>query len=266
MSLPRALFFSCFMLLMVEVVHGQRAASKDDVQTSVEECSAIQMTLDSRARIEPNRDIPADDPFTAAGQACDELSKAVSTSDLAKIQSATAALRPILARLGFPPSSPQEQLAALEEAATGLNGEMLFYKLSDLAKRAFNAGEVGKARAYSKQLLEMAPQYTRNWNYGNAIYYGNFVLGRIAVHEGNLAEAGKYLLAAGATPGSPQLNSFGPNVTLAKELLEKGQADVVLQYLALCKNFWEMDRGKLDDWSATIRSGGIPNFTSNLSY
>src|ERR1039458_9174332 len=191
MSLPRALFFSCFMLLMVEVVHGQRAASKDDIQTSVEECSTIQMTLASRARIEPDRDLPADDPFTGARQACDELDKAASTSDPAKIQSAAAALRPILARLGFPPSSPQEQLAALEEATSGLSGINLFYKLPDLAKRAFNAGEVGKARAYSKQLLEMAPQYTRNWNYGNAIYYGNFVLGRIAVHEGNLAEAGK---------------------------------------------------------------------------
>ena len=67
-------------------------------------------------------------------------------------------------------------------------------------------------------------------------------------------------MAAGATPGSPQLNSFGPNMTLAKELLEKGQSEVVLQYLALCKKFWKMDRGQLDEWSATIRGGGIPDF------
>ena len=49
-------------------------------------------------------------------------------------------------------------------------------------------------------------------------------------------------MAAGATPGSPQLDSFGPNMTLAKELLEKGQPDVVLHYFALCKNFWEDGR------------------------
>ncbi len=40
-------------------------------------------------------------------------------------------------------------------------------------------------------------------------------------------------------------------MTLAKELVERGQSAVVLQYLALCKNFWKMDRGKLDEWSAT---------------
>jgi len=27
-----------------------------------------------------------------------------------------------------------------------------------------------------------------------------------------------------------------------------------------------MDNGKLDEWSATVRSGGIPDFTSNLNY
>jgi hypothetical protein len=267
MSLRRILFYySCFMLLLVEVVHGQQAAGKDDIQTSVKECRIIQMTLNARARMQASGDVPAEDDFTAAGQACNQLSKAISTSDPAKIQPAAAALRAILARLGLPPSSPREQLAALEEATSGSSGKMLFYKLDDLAKRALNAGEADKARAYSKQLLQMASQYPKDWNYGNAIYYGNFVLGRIAVQEGNLAQAGQYLVAAGATPGSPQLDSFGPNMALAKELLEKGQSGVVLQYLALCKNFWKMDGGKLDEWSATVRSGGIPDFTSNLNY
>jgi len=177
MSLTRLLFFSCFMLLLAEGGEAQQAAGKNDIQASVKECRTIQMTLDERARIQPNRDVPADDPFTAAGQACDQLSKAISDSGPAEIRSAAAALRPILARLGRPPASPQEQLAALEEATSGLSGKALFYKLPDLAKRALNAGETDKARTYAKQLLQTAPQYPKDWNYGNAIYYGNFVLG-----------------------------------------------------------------------------------------
>ena len=260
----RVLFYSCFVMLLVEMVHGQQVASNDDVKASLQSCSVIRQSLSARARFRPNAEVPANDDHTAADQACNQLEKAVSSSDPQQIEPAAANLRPILARLGMAPATPQEQLAALEKKTTGLSGKELFYKLPDLAKRAFNAGDINKSEAYSQQLLQMAPQYPKDWNYGNAIYYGNFVLGRVAVQQGNLVQAGQYLLAAGATPGSPQLNSFGPNMSLAKELIEKGQSDVVLQYFALCKNFWKMDRGKLDEWSATVRGGGIPDLTGNL--
>jgi hypothetical protein len=157
-------------------------------------------------------------------------------------------------------------LAALEDKSSGLSGKDLFYELADLAKKALNAGKIDKAGVYSKQLLQMARQYPKDWNYGNAIFYGNFVLGRIAIQRGDIRQAGEYLLAAGATPGSPQLDSFGPNMTLAKELLGKGQSDIVLQYFALCRNFWEDGRRQLDEWSAAVRGGEIPDFSRNLNY
>ena len=37
--------------------------------------------------------------------------------------------------------------------------------------------------------------------------------------------AAEYLLKAGATSGSPQLDSFGPNMSLAKDLLGKDQRE-----------------------------------------
>jgi hypothetical protein len=86
----------------------------------------------------------------------------------------------------------------------------------------------------------------------------------VALRQGDSALAGQYLLKAGDTPGSPRLNGSGPDVTLAKELLEKGEAPVVLQFLALCKNFWKRDQGKLDEWTSAIRQGGIPEFAQNL--
>jgi hypothetical protein len=261
MSHLRVLVYSCFVLMLVEVLHGQQATSNDDIKASLQSCSVIQQALSARTHMGAGG---ADDDHTAASQACDQLERAVSSSEPQQVQSAARNLRPILARLGMAPATPQEQLAALEKQTAGLTGKALFYELPDLAKRAFSAGAIDKAEAYSKQLLQMAAQYPKDWNYGNAIYYGNFVLGRIAVQRGNLVQAGQYLLAAGGTPGSPQLNSFGPNMTLAQELLAKGQSDVVLQYFALCKNFWKMERGKLDEWSAAVRNGGVPDLTSNL--
>ena len=62
------------------------------------------------------------------------------------------------------------------------------------------------------------------------------------------------------------MNSFGPNMSLAKDLLEKGERDTVLQYFELCRKFWTMDYGKLDEWSQEVRAGKIPRFGANLVY
>ena len=62
------------------------------------------------------------------------------------------------------------------------------------------------------------------------------------------------------------MNSFGPNMSLASDLLEKGEREVVLEYFELCRKFWQLDMGRLDKWSQEIKSGTIPNFGANLVY
>ena len=137
--------------------------------------------------------------------------------------------------------------------------------LENLAKVAFEAGRHNKARQYAESMLRDARAGMR-WNYGNRVHHGNLVLGRIALAEGDVKAARFRLIAAGNTPGSPQLNSFGPNMTLAKDFLERGDRDVVLKYFRLCSRFWEMDRGKLDDWATLVKEGKIPDFGANLIY
>ena len=241
--------------------------SNDDVQASERSCLTLQRTLQARERNRTSEDgPPVEDDFTAAGKACEQLDAALAGSNQQQIQSAAVSLQPILARLGMAPATPKEQLAALEEKDAALSGEDLFDELPDLAKRAFAAGEIDKAESYAQRLLKMAPDYPKSWNYGNAIFHGNAILGRVALQKGDVKEADRYLLAAGATPGSPQLNSFGPNMALAKELLEKGQSDVVLKFFQLCGHFWDSHFSKLDQWSAEVRQGKIPSFGGSLSY
>ncbi len=62
------------------------------------------------------------------------------------------------------------------------------------------------------------------------------------------------------------MNSFGPNVSLANDLLEKGERDTVVEYFEACKKFWKMDRGRLDDWIALVKDGETPYFGGNLRY
>lgn len=261
-----ALVCLCTVPLLNGLVHAQSEAGNDDIQIYLKQCRIIRRVLSARERTTVSGDVPKNDDYTVAGKGCDRLDKALSTSDAEQIRSAAEQLRPSFAILGEPPTTPAEQLQALEEATSGSSEMVVFYKLPDLAKRAFQAEQIEKAKDYSNRLLQMAPQYRENWNYGSAIFFGNFVLGRVALREGNLTQAGVYLLASAQTPGSPQLDSFGPNLSLAKELLEKGQSGVVVQYLSLCKRFWKSDDGRLDKWIATIRAGGVPDFSNHLNY
>lgn len=130
--------------------------------------------------------------------------------------------------------------------------------LPDTAKAAFEAGDLAKARTYAQEVLASAGDD------GHRVHHGHLILGRIALRAGDVAKAKEHLLAAGKTSGSPALNSFGPNMTLAKELLEKKERQVVLEYFKLCASFWKNDR--LDTWAGEVKAGKVPDFGANLEY
>ncbi len=113
-----------------------------------------------------------------------------------------------------------------------------WYNLADLAWKAFYSGDYPVAAAYSREFLRLAQERRKEWNTGNAIHHGNQILGLVALHEGDINEAKTRLIQAGNTPGSPQLNSFGPKMILARELLKLGERDVVVKYLDLVGKFW----------------------------
>jgi RNA polymerase sigma factor (sigma-70 family) len=172
------------------------------------------------------------------------------------------------AKLAEPGSSNQPAVKALEQmerAQANTTGEMeKFENLNQLTQMAFDAGEGEKARTYATALLQQASEQQTGWNYGDAIYRGNAILGRLALRGGNLEEAKQYLLAAARTTGSPVLNSFGPNMALAKELLQQGEKDTVLEYFKLCGKFWQND--KIAAWTEQVNQGSIPDFGANLVY
>ena len=101
----------------------------------------------------------------------------------------------------------------------------------------------------------------KSWNYGNTIFNGHTLLGRVAIREGKLDEAKKHLLTAGHTPGSPQLNTFGPDFILARELAEKGEYDTVIAFLDLVAVFWANLRhlNQLESWKEQLRAGEVPD-------
>ena len=164
-------------------------------------------------------------------------------------------------------ATPQAEVLSNLEKSLPSDPQERFFKLSEVATAAFDAGDYDSAETYANELLSLASNYRTNWNYGNAVYSGNLILGRVALkRDNNLSQAESYLFAAGKTPGSPQLDSFGPSMTLAKEMLAAGERDAVVDFLDECGNFWKTGADTLSDWKKTIRDGETPNFGSNLNY
>lgn len=165
------------------------------------------------------------------------------------------------------PRSALEALAKYEQLLiTTSDQAKRFYLTTKAAPTALEAGETTKASLYSQALLQQAAQMPNDWNYGNAIHVAHLVLGEIALSRGDLGEAKIQLLKAGETPGSPQLDTFGPNMRLAQQLLAKGERDVVLQYFELCAKFWQDRQNLLNGWKVLILEGATPEFRANLSY
>lgn len=168
----------------------------------------------------------------------------------------------------MPPITPHQRYTqAVKTLSDPTTSELnRFYALNVAAKTAFNLGKRDEARGYVEEQSLMLERYKGDWNYGNAVQDINIVLGRLAVSEGDLDKAKEHLLKAGDSPGSPQMNSFGPNMSLAKDLLEKGEKQVVLEYFKKCGKFWKMDYGKLAAWSKQVEAGRVPEFGANLVY
>jgi hypothetical protein len=139
--------------------------------------------------------------------------------------------------------------------------------LPDLARTALEAGETGTARAYALKALEQAsPPGSPLKDEPDAVHHGNLVLGRLALQDGHVEEAKARLLASVKTTGSPVMKSFGPNMRLAKELLERGERAVVIEYLQLCSVFWQTGDHQAEKWVYEIEQGNVPSFGANLCY
>jgi hypothetical protein len=170
---------------------------------------------------------------------------------------------------GMEAQATNQYAQAMGALASATNDYVRFLCLGSAAKMSLVVGRTEDARQFATDMLLLDDKYTRGNSEkanGDVVYNGHLVLGRIALDDGRIEEAKRHLLAAGKSKGSPVLGSFGPNMSLAKDLLDKGEQEAVLQYLELCRKFWGSGGGKLDEWIKDIHEGRVPDFGANLIY
>lgn len=130
--------------------------------------------------------------------------------------------------------------------------------LDEAAELAYKIKDYEGAKKYALESLSLSSSHISDWNYGNSIHNSNMILGRISLRNGDFNEAKKYLLASAKSPGSPQLDTFGPSLKLADELLQNNESTAVLSYLHSISRFWEMDNGCIERFISQIENNEKP--------
>ena len=150
-----------------------------------------------------------------------------------------------------------------------------FYDLADRTRSAYARNDMVAAKRLAQEYLLAAPRFPCDWNYGNAMHNANSVLGLVALQEGDRALAVRHLLASGLSRGSPQLDSFGPSLLLAKRLAEVGEFEAVAAYVRSIRRFWEAEDTTIlgfvglrnpqpmSSWLEQLASRNVPDFGMN---
>ena len=141
--------------------------------------------------------------------------------------------------------------------------------LPNAALWSVDAERLGDATAFARELEGLLVKYRTDWNYGNAVSKIHTARGRIALKRGDVELAKRELSLAGASPGSPQMDSFGPNLSLARDLLASGAPgaqEAVFAHFDDVEKFWRMDAGALRVWREDVRAGREPNFGAALMH
>jgi hypothetical protein len=196
-------------------------------------------------------------PGDTSVMVADQIGLALKGNDIFEFKVYATALPVVVMKDLTPPSSTPSEVAPQPiPGSTPSEVEIpRIFALPRLAKRALDAGDMALASRYAVELLSAASQYPNLFK-AKATFSSNTVAGLIAVRSGNVDAARSFLLAAGTTSGDPVLNSFGPNMLLASELLARGDRASVIEYLAECAKFWEKD--VTEQWAQEIQQGRIP--------
>lgn len=157
--------------------------------------------------------------------------------------------------------------AQYEKLPSSTSNEDRSYKLMYLMEATYKANHLKEAKIYAQELLKLAisaDAIPNNFAAGTFMHKANMALGKIAFDSGDIESAKSYLIASVKMNNNSSLKGFGPNMSLAKKLLDRGEKQAVIEYLTLCESFWKKDI--LEGWKKEIAENKVPNFGGNMYY
>ncbi len=114
---------------------------------------------------------------------------------------------------------------------------------------------------YAEQLLRQHDKPT-DPEFARAVYTGHLVLAQAALDQDDIAAAGRHLLEAASAPAGAVIPQSGPDTSVARVLLQRGERETVAEYLRRCRTLWPQGVLVLNRWEAAIKAGRQPNFNN----
>lgn len=162
----------------------------------------------------------------------------------------------LLLHFELEPETPEQiRRASLRKLKAAIKADERFSHLHEAAYQSLVLGYKDDALRFATESLKLAPDCRFNLEHSVAIEKSNAVLGRLAIRRGDIAGAKQHLLASLDRPDVDEI----PDMSLAKELLERGETEVVLDFLKRCRAKLK-DEVILDQWMQAIRDGEKPRY------
>jgi hypothetical protein len=159
-----------------------------------------------------------------------------------------------------------EQLAKMPpaELANAGDGDRMILALS-LMRRTWIQSKPDEAAAKARELLELAARHPGDTMYGDALFEGNVILGKLALRHGDKKAAARNLRAAAETPGSDHIRRGEFEMNLPRALVDWGERREVADFLERMAPKTVRSR-QFQDWAAEIRRGINPDLIPTFSY
>lgn len=112
--------------------------------------------------------------------------------------------------------------------------------------RALSAGDLeGAEEAAARALIANdAPNNEGEWPAGDRQHMAHILLGYVCLRRGDVDGAATELIRSAQVEATPVLGSFGPDLSLAWQLLVAGKGDEVAHFAQLFSRFWEGPRSR----------------------
>lgn len=136
----------------------------------------------------------------------------------------------------------------------------LFLHQNTILSARFDSKEVALRNIKASEALQSGFLFFKST--GDPAHQANIARGWLSLKEGDEESAIGYLLEAADNSGSAVLGSFGPDVTLIRELYRRGFNDAILEYLKRSESFWKIDSAKKYRrvWRKMIENGCLIQF------